>query len=87
MSCFTSYYGFFIDFQRLLTRVIREEVSSLPRGLAYNITRRNQPNFRHLDSVPSSLLSQYEKSKTPGVNQGLAGQVNMDYGIKKLAIL
>ena len=60
-------------FQKLLTSMIRREAGSLPRGLAHTVSRAAAFHDRNLQSIPGLLMSQYEKSKTPGLTQGLAG--------------
>ncbi|KAK3740115.1 hypothetical protein QZH41_012352, partial [Actinostola sp. cb2023] len=60
------------DFQTFLTSLVRQESSSIPRGVIHNATRANQSRDRSLTGIPSFLESQYEKSKTPGLTTGLA---------------
>ena len=61
-------------FQKLLTNMIRTEAASLPRGLAHTVSRGTSPHDRNMQSIPEFLTSQYDKSKSPGLNQGLAGK-------------
>lgn len=60
-------------FQKLLSSVIRREAGSLPRGFSQSISRATLSHDRNLQSIPGFLMSHYEKSKTPGLTQGLAG--------------
>jgi len=59
-------------FQKLLTNIIRTEAESLPRGLAHTVSRGTSSHDRNLQSIPGFLMTQYEKSKSPGLSQGLA---------------
>lgn len=61
-------------FQKLLTNMIRTEAASLPRGLAHTVSRGTSSHDRNMQSIPEFLTSQYDKSKSPGLNQGLAGK-------------
>ena len=61
-------------FQKLLTNMIRTEAASLPRGLAHTVSRGTSSHDRNMQSIPEFLASQYDKSKSPGLNQGLAGK-------------
>ncbi|CAH3022453.1 unnamed protein product, partial [Porites evermanni] len=62
-------------FQKLLSSVIRREAGSLPRGFSQSISRTTLSHDRNLQSIPGFLMSHYEKSKTPGLTQGLAAGV------------
>ncbi|XP_027059446.1 focadhesin-like [Pocillopora damicornis] len=55
-------------YQKLLTNMIKVEAESMPRGLGHT----SSSHERNLRSIPKFLTSQYEKSKSPGLNQGLA---------------
>ena len=61
-------------FQKLLINMIRTEAASLPRGLAHTVSRATSSHDRNMQSIPEFLASQYDKSKSPGLNQGLAGK-------------
>jgi len=50
------------------------EAASLPRGLAHTVSRGTSSHDRNMQSIPEFLTSQYDKSKSPGLNQGLAGK-------------
>jgi len=65
-------------FQKLLTNIIRTEAESLPRGLAHTVSRGTSSHDRNLQSIPGFLMTQYEKSKSPGLSQGLAGTICTD---------
>lgn len=54
--------------------MIRTEAASLPRGLAHTVSRGTSSHDRNMQSIPEFLTSQYDKSKSPGLNQGLAGK-------------
>lgn len=54
--------------------MIRMEAASLPRGLAHTVSRGTSSHDRNMLSIPEFLTSQYDKSKSPGLNQGLAGK-------------
>ena len=59
-------------FQKLLSSMVRAEASSLPRGLAHTVSRASTHD-RNMQSIPAFLMSKYEKCKSPGLSQGLAG--------------
>lgn len=59
-------------FQKLLSSMVRAEASSLPRGLAHTVSRASSHD-RNMQSIPAFLMSKYEKCKSPGLSQGLAG--------------
>lgn len=61
-------------FEKLLINMIRMEAASLPRGLAHTVSRGTSSHDRNMQSIPGFLTAQYEKSKSPGLNQGLAGK-------------
>lgn len=50
------------------------EAASLPRGLAHTVSRGTSSHDRNMQSIQGFLTGQYEKSKSPGLNQGLAGK-------------
>ena len=54
--------------------MITMEAASLPRGVAHTVSRATSSHDRNLQSIPGFLASQYDKSKSPGLNQGLAGK-------------
>ncbi|XP_031566041.1 focadhesin-like [Actinia tenebrosa] len=60
------------DFQTFLTSLLQREVASIPRGLIHNAMRANPSHDRALAGIPTFLQAQYDKSKTPGLNTGLA---------------
>ena len=64
-------------FQKLLTSMVRAEAGSLSRGLAHTVSRATSSHDRNMQSIPAFLMSQYEKSKSPGMSQGLAGTISM----------
>ena len=57
--------------------MIRTEAALLPRGLAHVVSRGTSSHDRNMQSIPEFLTSQYDKSKSPGLNQGLAGKNRM----------
>ena len=59
-------------FQKLLSSMVRAEATSLPRGLAHTVSRASTHD-RNMQSIPAFLMSKYEKCKSPGLSQGLAG--------------
>ena len=67
-------------FQKLLSSMVREEVGLLPRGLAHTVSRASSHD-RSMQSIPTFLMSQYEKCKTPGLSQGLAGNPSNNINI------
>lgn len=57
--------------------MIRMEAASLPRGLAHTVSRGTSSHGRNMQSIPEFLTTQYDKSKSPGLNQGLAGKTEL----------
>ena len=67
--------------------MIRIEAASLPRGLAHTVSRGTSSHDRNMQSIPGFLTGQYEKSKSPGLNQGLAGKSSSKRSTKKYVTL
>ena len=71
-------------FQKLLSSMVRDEAGSLPRGLEHTVIRTSSRG-RNMQSIPPFLMSQYERCKSPGLSQGLAGNVenniNLPYAV------
>ncbi|XP_032233940.2 focadhesin [Nematostella vectensis] len=67
------------DFKVFLTALVREEALSIPRGVIHSASRASRSYDRVLSGIPSFLQTQYEKSKTPGLNQGLAAGLLFSY--------
>ncbi|XP_022783954.1 focadhesin-like isoform X5 [Stylophora pistillata] len=62
-------------YKKLMTNMISLEVASMPRGLGHTVLHASSSHERNLQSIPKFLMSHYEKSKSPGLNQGLAAGI------------
>ena len=68
-----------VGFEAFLTSMVAKEVETLPRGIYHSSLRRQGAaanQGKAIGSIPSSLLSQYQKTRQPGLRPGLAGKIS-----------
>ena len=68
-----------VGFEAFLTSMVAKEVETLPRGIYHSSLRRQGAaanQGKAIGSIPSFLLSQYQKTKQPGLRPGLAGKIS-----------
>ena len=75
-------YPFNTGFEAFLTSMVAKEVENLPRGIYHSSLRRQGAaanQGKAVGSIPSFLLSQYQKTKQPGLRPGLAAGLLFSY--------
>ncbi|XP_063431997.1 focadhesin-like isoform X2 [Mytilus trossulus] len=69
-------------YEAFLTSMVAKEVEKLPRGIYHSSLRRQgaaSNQGKAVGSIPSFLLSQYQKTKQPGLRPGLAAGLLFSY--------
>ena len=68
----TYFIYLFVGFKKLLAKVLKEEITALPRGIG----RRNlmKPTQSMTSPIPNTLRNLYEASTRPGILPGVAGK-------------
>jgi hypothetical protein len=62
-----------VGFEAFLTSMVAKEVETLPRGIYHSSLRRQGAaanQGKAIGSIPSFLLSQYQKTRQPGLRPG-----------------
>ena len=67
----------FSDYKLFLASMVGKEVKNLPRGIHHQSLQKQAAKTstdKSIASIPAFIMSQYDKTKHPGLRPGLAGK-------------